>query len=356
MELITKRIHTNQTKCRSDIQLTLEDDVNVPDSKPDIDHIIKVQGNVQLQEVTPETDRVLVRGQLLFSLLYLSTADFRPIHTMQGQIPFEESINMENASSDQDIHCHFDLEDCQASMINSRKVNIRSILSLHCYQEETEDLPIGIRLVSEDAARADMDDVSAPEGLYQKYQTMELTNLAMQRKDIFRIKEETSLPKGKPNCETLLYYEMTPQGVTTRLTDDGIRITGDLSVFILYTPEEEDRNLDFYETELPFDGIVSCPGCNEDMIPDISITPGKKLLEFRADEDGEYRSIDLEMTLHLEMTFYQEESFAPCVLLIVLRWNPIEMIYCKFVILPARFKSMNKALRKTELSWKVFWK
>ncbi len=309
MELITKRIHTSQTKCRSDIQLTLEDDINVPDSKPDIEHIIKVQGEVQIQETTPETDRVLVRGQLLFSLLYLSSADFRPIHTMQGQIPFEESINMENASSDQEIHCHFDLEDCQAGLINSRKISIRSILSLHCCQDETDDLEIGVRIVSDEAARADMEDISTPEGLYQQHQTMTLTNLVMQRKDVFRIKEETSLPKGKPNCEGLLYYEMTPQGLTTRLTDDGIRISGDLTVFVLYTPEEDERTLEFYETELPFDGIVSCSDCNEDMIADIAVTPGKKLLEFRPDEDGEYRIMDLEATLHLDIKCYQEESF-----------------------------------------------
>ena len=309
MELITKRIHTNQTKCRSDIQLTLEDDINVPDSKPDIEHIIKVCGEIQIMETTPETDRVIVRGALLFSILYLSSTDFRPIHTMTGQIPFEESINMENAMPDQEIHCHYDLEDCQASMINSRKVSIRSILSLHLCQDENEDLEIGIRIVSDEAARADMEDISAPEGLYQQHQIMTLTNMAMQRKDLFRIKEESLLPKGKPNCEALLYHELTPQGLSTRLTEDGIRLSGDLSVFILYTPEDDERNLEYYETELPFDGIVSCPGCNEDMVADIAIIPGKKLLEFRPDEDGENRLIDIEMTLHLEMKFYQEESF-----------------------------------------------
>lgn len=309
MELITKRIHTNQTKCHSDIQLTLEDDINVPDSKPDMEHIIKVQGEIQILETTSETDRVTVRGSLLFSVLYLSSADFRPIHTMNGQIPFEELVNMENAVSEQEIHCHYDLEDCQASMINSRKISIRSILSLHLCQDENEDLEIGTRIVSDEAARADMEDISTPEGLYQKYQTMTLTNMAMQRKDLFRIKEDSILPKGKPNCESLLYYELCPKGLATRLSEDGIRISGDLSVFVLYTPEEDERNLEYYETELPFDGIVSCPGCNEDMVADIAILPGKKMLEFRPDEDGENRLIDIEMTLHLEMKFYQEESF-----------------------------------------------
>lgn len=95
------------------------------------------------------------------------------------------------------------------------------------------------------------------------------------QKDLFRIKDETSLPKGKPSCENVLYYELSTQGLATRLVDDGIRITGDLLIFVLYTPEDDERNLEYFETELPFDGIVSCSGCHEDMVADIEIVPGK---------------------------------------------------------------------------------
>lgn len=309
MELLTKRIHTSQRNCRSDMQLTLEDDINVPDSKPDIEHIIKVQGEIQIQETLAETDRAIVRGQLVFSLLYLSDADFRQVHTMTGQIPFEETINMEGALPEKEIHCHYDLEDCQSSLINSRKISIRAILSLHCTQECEETLPVGIGIVAGDAVQAEMGEMVAPDGLQQQFESMAITTMAMQKKDIFRIKDETMLPKGKPNCDTLLYYELTTQGLSTRLVEDGLRITGDLLVFVLYTPEDDERNLEYFETELPFDGIVSCNGCHEDMIADVSIMTGKKIAEFRGDEDGEERILDLELSLHLDIKFYEEERF-----------------------------------------------
>ena len=117
MKLMTRQIRTSLKNCHSDMQLTLEDDINVPDSKPDIEHIIKIQGEIHVQETSAETDRAIIRGQLSFSLLYLSDVDFRQIHTMQGQIPFEESINLENANPDLEVHCHYDLEDCRASQL-----------------------------------------------------------------------------------------------------------------------------------------------------------------------------------------------------------------------------------------------
>ena len=41
MKLSSETMITNQIKCHGSIQTTLEDDVNVPDTKPDIDLIIK---------------------------------------------------------------------------------------------------------------------------------------------------------------------------------------------------------------------------------------------------------------------------------------------------------------------------
>ena len=145
----------------------------------------------------------------------------------------------------------FELEDCQASLINSRKVSIRAILSLDCCLNEQKNSTIGTDIVSEDAARAGMDETVIPDGLNKKFSTISYTQLVLQKNDIFRISDETSLPKGKPAIDTLLYYEMAPQNLQTRIVDDGIRIIGDILLFALYTPEIEERRLEYIETEIP---------------------------------------------------------------------------------------------------------
>jgi hypothetical protein len=81
-----------------------------------------------------------------------------------------------------------------------------------------------------------------------------------------------------------------------------------LRVFVLYVPEDEDRRMEYLETELPVDGMVQCPGCHEAMIPDISFVPQEGSLEIKGDEDGERRILDLEQTLELTMKFYEEKS------------------------------------------------
>lgn len=308
MELVTHTIQTNELKCRSNIQATLEDDMNVPDTKPDIEKLVKTQGKIQITDISPSEGKVNVRGNLSFSLLYFSNDDIRPIHNIKGQIPFNESINMDSVTANDDVFCHFELEDCQASLINSRKVSIRAILSLDCCQNEQKNITIGTDIISEDAARAGMEESVAPEGLNKKFSTISYTQIALQKNDIFRISDETILPKGKPAIDTLLYYEMTPQNVQTRIVEDGIRIIGDVLLFALYTPEIEERRLEYIETEIPFDGIVNCNGCSENMIPDIEITVSSREVSAKPDEDGENRILDIELILKLQMKFYEDDE------------------------------------------------
>lgn len=309
MELTTRNIHTYGVLCRSDMQITLEDDVNVPDTKPDIDQLIKTRGEIQITSATPADGKVNLRGTLNFSLLYITTEDIRPVQCMRGQIPIEESINMDNLSPDRDVACHFDLEDCQANLINSRKLNLRALISFHCCQEEECELAAGTDIVSEEASRAEMEQLSSPDGLHKRFAQFSLTQLANRKQDIFRLKDEIPLPKGKPNIDTILYSEITPQNMQNRIADNGIRFTGDLLVFLLYIPENEERRLEYLETEIPFDEIVSCDYCNPDMISDVEYLDSHKELQLQTDEDGENRILDLEWTLKLKIKFYQDETF-----------------------------------------------
>lgn len=309
MELSTRNIQTHGILCRSDMQITLEDDVNVPDTKPDIDQLIKTQGEIQITSITPTDGKVMIRGNLSFSLLYITTEDIRPVHNMKGQIPIEETINMDGLLPDREVMCHFDLEDCQSNLINSRKISIRAIVSFHCCQEEEKEIAAGVDIISSEASRADMEQISSPEGLHRLFNQFALTQLVNQKKDIFRIKDEITLPKGKSNIDTVLYYDMTPQNLQSRIVEDGIRFVGDLQLFLLYIPENEERRLEYLETEFPFDGIVPCDHCSEDMISDVEIISSEKDLEIKPDEDGENRVLEVELNLNLRLKFYQDETF-----------------------------------------------
>ena len=64
MELKYDNIHEYTIKCSNTTQITLDDDYNVPDSKTDIDSIIKDFGLVVTDGVRVNHDKAQVEGTL----------------------------------------------------------------------------------------------------------------------------------------------------------------------------------------------------------------------------------------------------------------------------------------------------
>lgn len=306
VELIKKNIHMNKLKCRSTLQLTLDDDLNVPDIKPDIDKIITQQGEVRINEIKAMNGKLAVRGELGFNVLYFSEEDERQIHNISGEIPFDEIINMELSCADDDPIVRWDLEDLYTGLINSRKLSVKSVVSLDVAVEELYDEETGVM-------------VEGPEDVQFISKKIEITDISIDKKDTFRIKDEILLPTNKGNIDEVLFNDMRINNMEIRLLEDKFSIKGELPVFILYASESEESPIEYYETEIPFGGTVDCSGCNEDMVEDITFHILSKSIEIKPDSDGEERVVDLEVILEMEIKVYELQEpeilcdiYSPC--------------------------------------------
>ena len=295
MDLIKKNIHMNKLRCKSTLQLTLDDDFNVPDVKPDIDQIITEQGEIKINDIKVMNGKLLVKGVLAFNVLYLSEGDQRPIQNMSGEIPFDEMINMDITCIDDDPTVKWDLEDLSTGLINSRKLSVKSIIRLYVAVEDLYDEETAVNVEGSD----DIQCIN---------KKIEVTDVAINKKDTFRIKDEINLPSNKGNITQLLFQDINLSNVEVRLLDDKFTIKGEIPVFIMYTSEDEENPIEYFETDIPFSGTIDCTGCTEDMIEDITFGILNKSLEVKPDADGEDRNIDIEVILELGIKVYKTEE------------------------------------------------
>ena len=70
MRIDREEIHENKIVCSNTMQITLDDDFNVPDSKADIETIVKERGSVHIDTVKAVGDRAEVTGGMDFAVLY----------------------------------------------------------------------------------------------------------------------------------------------------------------------------------------------------------------------------------------------------------------------------------------------
>ena len=294
MELIKRNIHMDRIRAEAVNQITLEDDMNIPESKPDVDALNMEKSEIVIEEVRAGADMVTVRGKLAFSVLYRTMENGSSLVALEGKIPFEEKINLQGATLQDNVSVDGKVEDLNIGIINSRKLSIQSLITLHAQIEELydEEVPIGIE--GEEAAE------------YRRV-PMNLAQIAICKNDIFRMKEEVSLPSNYPNIFQILWSNVDMRDVEFKVQNEKLALQGDVHIFVLYEGEGEDHPIRSFETTLPLNGVLECYGCREGMLPDIRYSIGQQDLTVRPDFDGEERNIGIELVLDIVIRIYEEE-------------------------------------------------
>lgn len=155
MRVDREEIHENKVLCSNTMQITLDDDFNVPDSRPDIDMIVKERGNVHIDSVKAAGDRAEIMGSMDFAILYIGSGsqEGRPFPVkMTGTMNINENMNLSQDSDNTYVTCQARLEDITVKTINSRKISVKAIISLVVTCEEIQDTPIGCGLLEVEEA------------------------------------------------------------------------------------------------------------------------------------------------------------------------------------------------------------
>lgn len=253
MKVEKKAVRSGILKLEKNVQITLDEDMNVPDTRPDVEKIIESRGEVHIDEIEVLTDRMRLRGNFLVQILYLSTDKEQQISCMEHEFSIEEFMNVESAESSDIAKVTADLEDLTISIINSRKCGVRSVIYFHI-------------------AISEMKFVECTTGIEKKenvqclYESPSMTEIIMNKKDIQRIKASVSLPAGKPNIKEILWNSMQLRDVDIRMMENKLSIRGSLFLFILYQAEEGSESLQYYDWEIPFTNELDCADSQENLI------------------------------------------------------------------------------------------
>ncbi|MCH5248926.1 MAG: DUF3794 domain-containing protein [Lachnospiraceae bacterium] len=294
MELVKKKIHMDRIANQAGTQMVLEEDVNISDNRPDASNLIASKGEVIVDEVRINDDRVSLRGKLQVQMLYM-TEEEGMCASMDAELPFEEKINMEGIHSGDSVLTSWTVEDLSVGLINSRKMSVQAMISFEMEQEE--------RMEQEAAV-----DIYHDEPVEYRKQQYPLLQMSVNKKDIFRIKEEMELPSNLPNAFNPIWHSITLNNVEFKALDGKIGIQGEMKAFFIYEGEGDNDRAIWYENTVPFSGMIECQGCRENMIPDIRYTTSQCSVEIRQDFDGEERVFCVENVLDLEIRLYEEEN------------------------------------------------
>ena len=295
MELLMKNIHMCRQGKQAGLPVTLEEDFNVPDVRPDVEQIIQSKERIVVEQTRAENGRVVTAGFLEVSILYMDDTKDRQLHRLDTKLPFDERIAMEGLEQGETVRLSCTAEDVNVALINSRKLSVRALLGFEASVEEIYDM----------SAAA---DIRSDVLVMKQRRKLEMMQIEVQKKDILRLKEEAMIPSGKPNIREILWENIQLRSCRAVQRQEKLSVQGKLFMFVLYRGDDETGSMQWSEQVLPFVGELECGGCSEEMIPDIDMSLAQVELQAREDTDGELRLLHMEGVLELEIRLYRNEE------------------------------------------------
>lgn len=292
MELSKKRVRMLVEGKPVMSQQTVDEDRNVPDYKPDMLRIIESSGKVILEDIKSGENQAHVKGKLQFMIMYVGDRDELSIQNLEGTIPIEEIIHMEDLKPLDSIRMETELEDLRIGIINSRKMSIQAIITMLAVREEVGEVEVALEAIE----KQDTEDLK---------ENCELMQLRIHKRDMMRIRDEILLPRGKNNIHEIIWKDASMNLKEIRLLQGKINVCGSIWIFVLYQGEGK---VEWLRDEIPFTKELECDGCSEGMIPDIRSILKSCELEVKTDDDVEERIVLVDAVIDMDLKIYEEEA------------------------------------------------
>lgn len=298
MQLNKIKLHSCTTFASAQSQITLDDDYNVPDYRPDIVKVLKEKGELHFDEAKAAAGTAWLKGRLVFRVLYRSDQENGKISCLKGEIPFQEKLNMDGVQEYDVIQASGEIEDLTIGVIHSRKISVRAVILLKTEEprEKEDELCVGIE---------------ADDGCEKRYRNTNILQLLCMKRDQCRQKSEITLPSSKPNVQEILWKSLEIRNLDTKMGQDGVKLSGEVLISVLYQEEEETDRVQWYEMVIPLDCGVECDaGTEADIIYKVKARPASMELEVKPDYDGEERVLVLELVMNLDIRVWKEQEIS----------------------------------------------
>ena len=289
MELEKHIIHNNVMRNLIETQISVDQDFNVSDVKPDIEQMISKKCNVLLNGVRISDGRAEVRGTLSFAILYSGNE----LASMQGSIDFVENLNADGVDDNEKAVCDAYVEDLIIRLVNSRKVNVRAIITLKMHCEKYEDVGIPYECNGNDELQVRMKNV-------------EYAQLCINSTDSLRTRQNFELPQNKPNIAEIIWDEAEVCPVAFQMTDEGLKAEMLITFFVIY--RGVDDTILWHEAQENVTQTLDVSGAASDLVCFVSCRPQGSTTQIRPDFDGEDRVFEVEALSELGINAFEEKK------------------------------------------------
>lgn len=278
MELIKETVNIGECICAGKTQVMSEGDVFVPDIKPDMLKILQVDAVSYITEVDLSDGKMNISGKIRVTVLYVPDSENERIRSINSALEFSQTVENDHIEKGMLSAAVSNVDRLEFSAVNSRKLRIKAVVGIDyeaaCIREEE---------ISGGAENENVEVVT---------KTLSMTEISDMCGKAFSVREKTEIPNGQSSVNEILKTDVKICDTEYKAVTGKLVAKGTVCICVLYT--DDDCNIEFTETELPFTEVFDCDGIEEDSVCDIDYCIGEVTSSVSEDGDGDRRIIETE--------------------------------------------------------------
>ncbi|RCX16081.1 LysM repeat protein [Anaerobacterium chartisolvens] len=295
LELIREEVKVSRLIGSNSTQTVIENDIIVPDIKPDIVKIILLDGDVYIGDTDVMQDKILVNGTIQYKILYISDNEEENIKSINSSSNFSCGLDIDNARPGMKGRVKCEIEHMDFDILNGRKLNVKAVVKVEGKaQEETEYSVIN--------------NLRAEEDVQILKESIRINCFLGDNTEEYSMRESLEVPSDKPAMLEILRNDIKIAGKEYKATDGKIIAKGELNISTLYVGDDESRSIYFMEHQMPFTQFVDLPEINEDCECRVEYDINDTLFDMEEDSDGELRVLNAEIGLKIFAEGYGKKN------------------------------------------------
>lgn len=275
-------------------QILVESDIIVPESNPDIGKILDVTGKISINSKEVIQDKVMVEGAVIYSILYLAENDDRHIASMEVDTSFTNYIDMPGVQPKMTSKILAELEHIDCDIINSRKLNVRSVMD--------------VRMKVFDLVQLDVvDGFSGDWHIETLREPIALSYESGQGEAQTIIRESLELSDNMPTIVEILRKDINIRDLDSKTADNKVVVNGTMDIGFLYLCEDPDYPIHYFAEEIEFAHVVDIAGAYQNMDCRCDIRIEDVYLAPKEDLSGDLRLVEVEALMFIEAAIIERQ-------------------------------------------------
>jgi len=279
---------------RESVSVWIEQDILVPDTKPDAIKIINVTVNPYVTDMEVMDNKIKVTGKINYYVIYRTNETNMGTRGLFVTLPYTQVLNVKGIRKNTDVRVKPIVKNVIYSLPNERKISIKTEVIFKVKGLESTYVNL-------------IQNFSPDYKIETKLNRNEFNNIITSKYNIIASREDIMIPKDNEDFYEILKIDPSIINTEYKESYNKIMVKGDISVSLLYLVDNQDTEIKKLMLEIPFSGMIEMDNINDKskftldfVINDFNIRPNTEMSSTKT------MSVDYQIGVYVNM-FEQEE-------------------------------------------------